>query len=53
MLADIKEPHLDFLGDPNSLSHGSDHMHAVTTKTSVVELDLTPCIKRDVKRMSF
>jgi len=24
MLADIKGPHLDFLGGPNSLSHGSD-----------------------------
>jgi len=35
MLADIKEPHLDLLGGPNSLSHGS-----VYNNTMVLQ----PCI---------
>jgi len=32
MLADIKGPHLDFLGGANGLSHGSDPMYSTMEK---------------------
>jgi len=37
MLADIKGPHLDFLGPPNSLSHGSDITHLVHKDLGTLE----------------
>jgi len=40
MLADIKGPHLDFFGGPNSLSHGSDHGRPQGGKTGVYPLEI-------------
>jgi len=44
MLADIKGPHLDFLGGPNSLSHGSVYCNQSELMNVSAGVDYVACI---------